>query len=168
MQLVLSKGEDSRACDWSSYAILRDNVQHYIEGGEPSAAFAALHAVEAAVDGGEAAIDAVRLRDEVTRAWHALARKTAGAAALSLRTRAILTGARGKPTRRGTLPAASVGWRLPAALPDGAPLLRAARAFVRATLELTATAAAGERIVVSRSGPAPRHAQEREQAARVS
>jgi hypothetical protein len=35
--------------NWSDYALLRDNVQHYLENGAPSERFTALHGIERAV-----------------------------------------------------------------------------------------------------------------------
>lgn len=49
MKLLFVASTDSRACDWSGYALLRDNVQHFIEGGEPSRVAEAAHGFVAAI-----------------------------------------------------------------------------------------------------------------------
>jgi hypothetical protein len=36
VKLLIVGRAGSRACDWSGYALLCDNVQHFIEGGEPT------------------------------------------------------------------------------------------------------------------------------------
>jgi hypothetical protein len=43
MQLVFSGSAGSCACDWRYYALLRDNIQHFVEQGVPSKRFVALH-----------------------------------------------------------------------------------------------------------------------------
>ncbi len=160
MRLLLSIRGASRVCDWSGYAVLRDNVQHFIEGGQPSERFAALHSLEAAVDSGRAVVDAAKLRGEVMRAWYGLAQKTAQQAALSLRTRAIMTGASSTPSRRGTVVAGCVGWRLPLRVPAESPLRQGSGDFVAAVLELTSAVVDGELIEVRREGNAPRYVRE--------
>lgn len=62
LQMIGCGGE--RTCDWRSYALLRDNVLHYVESGVRSGRFRALHALARAVDSGACTVDAVRLRHE--------------------------------------------------------------------------------------------------------
>ena len=72
MRLAFRSSGGSRACDWESYALLRDNVQHYVERGRSSAEFQQLHAIARAVDAASCFVDALRLRAEVLRAASAL------------------------------------------------------------------------------------------------
>ncbi len=76
MQLSLVGSEAAYVCDWGSFALLRDNVQHYMEQGEPTDRFRALHSVETVIDSDPRQVDAARLRGEVLRAWGALGQWT--------------------------------------------------------------------------------------------
>ncbi len=146
MKLVIEGRAGTRICDWESFALLRDNVQHYIEGGAPSARFAAMHEIERAVDEGEHLVDASRLRGEVLRAWTALWKVRLEEAAISLRTRAIMTGSAEPSPCRGTVPAHQVGWALPVQGHTTSPVPRAAQTFIRAILALTPDAVDGEQL----------------------
>lgn len=155
MKLILIGGAGSRACDWSAYALLRDNVQHFVEGGEPTACFAALHGLEIAIDTGDCRVDAARLRGEVLRAWYALRTVRLDDAAVSLRTRAILTGCTDVPNAPGTVRAQLVGWTLPIGKRGDALVPETAQPFVAAVLALTERVVDGEMIDVRRYGAAP-------------
>jgi len=156
MKLIITGREGSRTFDWMEFALIRDNVQHYIESGEPTHRCAALHAIEQAVDRGHCTVSAARLRGEVLHAWCALAHVPLDEAALSLRTRAILTGSGDEPTARGTLPARVAGWRLPVLGPGKVSVIRAAERFVSAVLVLTQTAHDRDLLQIRRQGPPPR------------
>jgi len=146
MKLVIEGRAGKRICDWESFALLRDNVQHYIEGGAPSARFSAMHEIEQAVDEGERIVDASRLRGEVLRAWTALWKVPLEEAAISLRTRALMTGSAEPAPCRGTAPAQQVGWALPVQGPSACPVPRAAQSFIRAILALTTAVVDGEQL----------------------
>lgn len=110
MQLTLTARSGTVPCTWESYALIRDNVQHFIEGGSPTERFSSLHGIEQAVDFGRCSVDAARLRGEVIRALYALKQVTMGDAAVSIRTRALLTGAAERPrVKRPCAPAAQAG-----------------------------------------------------------
>ena len=113
MQLAFRNTQGTVRTNWSEYALLRDNVQHYLENGAPSERFAALHAKERAVDGQVAVLDAARLRGEVLGAWYALKKFDLESTAVSLRTHLLLSGLLPPPRVRGTLLAARAGWSLP-------------------------------------------------------
>ncbi len=53
---------------WVVYALLRDNIQHHLEGGEPEQGFAAIHAIAAALGGGPVHVGAAELRAELLKA----------------------------------------------------------------------------------------------------
>jgi len=76
---------------WVVYALLRDCVQHHLEGGTPSAEFGALHAVSEALVGRVVHIDAGKLNAELKRAKGALAGRPISELALSMRTRSVIT-----------------------------------------------------------------------------
>ena len=156
MKIVLEGRAATRVCDWRSYALLRDNVQHFIENGAPSERFAALHGIEAAIDEGAHYVDAARLRGEILRAWCALWRVRLDNAAISLRTRAILSGNTELPAARGTVRARVAGWSLPVSDRNDMPVPRAARRFICAVLVLTDAAIDGDFLRVRCVGEGPR------------
>jgi hypothetical protein len=159
VKLILVGEAGSGACDWSSYALLRDNVQHFIEAGESTERFSALHGIERTVDRGACLVDAARLRGEVLRAWYALRDIPLSRAAVSLRTRAILTGSREAPTAQGTVSAHQVGWQLPVDSDGTAQVVEMAKPFVEIVLALTERVVDGDRLQVRRYGVAPRYAE---------
>lgn len=158
MDLRISGPTCSRSCTWNCYALIRDNVQHLLENGVPSERFAALHAIESAVDGETCIVSAAQLRAEVEGAWHALRGLRLRQAAVSLRTRAIMTNCPEKPGVRGTAPARQTGWELPVRVDEAEEVCSAARSFFEAVAEVTATASSGEHVVVTLDLGRPRHA----------
>jgi len=137
--------------DWSEYALLRDNVQHYLESGPEQARYDALHAVERAVDGEPSQVNALGLRNELERAWSALAGLTVAQSAVSLRTRALLTGCERAPAVRGTVVARLTGWPLPLVADDTQPLQARLATFVESLLTITARATPTDDVYVARS-----------------
>lgn len=156
MRLMILGTQGMRSCSWATYALLRDNVQHYIEGGLPSERFRALHDLERAVDEGVVRIDAARLRGEVLRARCVLEQLQLGRAAVSVRTRAVLTGSRNRPRARDTVLASAAGWALPLEGCAEPSVAAAARQFVDAVLLLTASAVDGAELEV-RCTASPRY-----------
>jgi hypothetical protein len=150
MKLTFAGKDGAGLCDWDSFALFRDNVQHYIEGGVKGSRFSTLHAIAEAVDGGSCAVDAVRLRIEVLRAWEALWPVELENAAVSTRTEAVR---RGKPlpvSDSTTSRRDEAAVRLPAVRYPEQPLPRAAQAFVSTVLSLTKAATAGDQLQVRR------------------
>jgi hypothetical protein len=86
---------------WIVYAMLRDNVQHHLEGGTPTEAFSALHALSTALSSGEVKVPARQLHAEMTRARELLERPISDLA-VSIRTRAVLALCQSFPDLRGT------------------------------------------------------------------
>lgn len=149
MKLVVSSRGESRNFDWESYALLRDNVQHFVEGGAPSGRFRALHALSAAVDRESCSVDAVRLRLEVLQTVAALREIPLERAAISTRTRAI----RDRLHARELVPGLAIGvLAMPArfGVARTEPLPRAALDFVDAVLAVSANAVAGDKLEVRR------------------
>ena len=153
MKLLLRNGEHERCVEWSQYALLRDNVQHYLELGSPQNSFTALHTVESAVDGERRRVRAQELRQEVQDAWDGLAGVTLEQSAVSLRTRAIMTGCERVPQVRGTVVARLAGWELPVQGLAQQPLRELLRGFVEVVLALTQNASREDDLVVEREGP---------------
>lgn len=148
MRFFMTGPSGSWRVPWTSYAVLRDTVQHYLERGTPSDRFQALHALEVAMDHGSHRIDAARLRGEVLEAWRGIGALRVEKAAVSARTRNILATVReARDVRRSTL-------GKPRAAAD-APVLERARPFVAAVLRATASAVNGDTVMVRREGPLP-------------
>lgn len=158
MRLVFSGRAGSSMCSWNDFALFRDNVQHFVERGGVSGRFRSLHAIETAVDQGECTVNALRLRGEVLQGYYALAQVPLGGAAVSLRSRAILTGNPNAPARRGTALAGEIGWELPVTSPCRVHVPEAAHNFVLSVLVLTNNASQGELLQVRRDGEPPRFA----------
>jgi len=159
VRLLLTGPSGSGRISWNAYAMLRDNVQHHLEGGVPSARFRALHALERAVDRGTHRVDAARLRGEIMGAWYGLVKLGVDEAAISFRTRSIMTGCPTPPVRRGTARPRLTGWNLPiSASSDEPSLVRHVLGLVVTVLRITETAVDGDVVVVQRQGAAPRFA----------
>lgn len=155
MLLRLSMGSMFVTCGWTNYAVFRDNVQHFAEGGAPTERFRTLHAIEWAVSTGHCTIDAARLRGEVIGAIFALRKLTFKDAAISLRTRAVLTHNARLPGVRATVRASQTGWDLPVPGDADSRLLSAAKPFIASVLTLTEAAVDGDALGVEREGRAP-------------
>jgi hypothetical protein len=158
LKLVFTGPAGAGLCDWESFALLRDNVQHFVEGGVQSGRFSALHGIARAVDGDAYEVDAVRLRLEVLQAWRALWTVRVDGAAISSRTRAIREGRTVPPGGSVTGPvldevdlAQFIGHL-------SEPVPKAAEAFIATVLSLTNAAVAGDRLEVRRMPSARRPA----------
>lgn len=155
MQLILKGVAGVRVCDWKSYAMLRDNVQHFLESGVPDGGFEALHRIEQAVDTGECVVDASQLRAEILRAWCALWGVAVAQSAISPRTIAILTNSPVPPPELRTVKADEASCQLLIRTSPDCPVPRAAGKFVNGVLALTEWAARGDMIAVRRAGSGP-------------
>lgn len=155
MNLIVKGAEGRRVFDWGSYALLRDNVQHFIEAGQPNGRFPELHGIEGAVDAGSYFADAPRLRGEILRAIAALRRVPLNAAAQTLRTRAIMTGTPVSSDVRASVDARSAGWELPVAASENDFIPAAAATFIDAVLSVTSRAIDGDLVHIRRVGDAP-------------
>jgi hypothetical protein len=91
MSLAFFGPNGSLEARWIVYALLRDNVQHYLEGGIPSEAFAEVHRISEALVQDRIRVSASRLRRQLEQAKQALFSRPAADIALSGRTRAVLS-----------------------------------------------------------------------------
>jgi hypothetical protein len=148
VRLVVISQRGKETCDWGSYALLRDNVQHFVEGGQRSGRFRALHQVATAVDRGTCTVDAVQLRVEVLKAWSALQRVRLGSAAVSSRTLAIRKGKSVPPRDAVTRRVRRRTALLPVSGSRSTRVPTAARSFMAAVLCLTSSATAGETLEI--------------------
>jgi len=101
-------------CDGVACALLRDNVQHYLENGAPSGKFWAMHAL---ADTRWAECSEVlsprELAAELDMAWPCLQSIPIEMLAISIRTRAALSNSSVPPDVRGTILHRLVQWPLP-------------------------------------------------------
>ncbi len=98
---------------WIVYALLRDNVQHYFEGGHPSDVFGETHAIARAIGGSKVTVSASRLRNELLRAKNDLCRKPIADLAISLRTRSVMNLKWPPPDHRATELLVATGETIP-------------------------------------------------------
>lgn len=150
MQLIFRSRQGTARLEWSEFALLRDNVQHYLESGPGQRGYDAIHVVERAVDGEPSEINALGLRQELQRAWSSLAGLALSQSAVSLRTRALLTGYH-PPLVRGTVVAKLAGWSLPLVADEAQPLRTRLAGFVEALLTITDGAAPSDDVHVERA-----------------
>lgn len=95
---------------WIVYAMLRDNVQHHLEGGRPSGEFDALHGMADALLYGETTVSAATLSNEMSRLLPLL-EKPISELAVSNRTQAVQHFAFPLPQNLETCLAAQIEWR---------------------------------------------------------
>jgi hypothetical protein len=101
-------------CAFISSALLRDNVQHHLEGGIPNGEFPTLHALaDAPWAPRPAEMDPRALACELHAAWPRLEMLPIERLAISIRTRAVLTNAATRPEVRGTVLYNLVRWPVP-------------------------------------------------------
>lgn len=90
------------------YALLRDAVQHHLEGGKPSGSFANVHRIAEALGGHSVSLSATALHDELSRAHGLLVRPVADLA-ISTRTQAVVSHAWPPPSEPGTQLVTGIG-----------------------------------------------------------
>jgi len=101
--------------------MLRDNVQHHLEGGEPSAAFVHLHSLGQAMWSRTITVPALALRAELEQAA-AVLELPISELAVSSRTQAVQLLAFPLPKTQNTVLMSEVGWE-PAFSLEGASTL---------------------------------------------
>jgi len=132
---------------WIVYAMLRDNVQHHLEGGTPSSAFSRVHGLGDALTGTEVVVPALELRNELEHLHGVLERPIADLA-VSLRTRAAHSLRFPLPAERNTVLAAAIDWEPPFPLKGAATLGDAFGSLVSELLRITEGAKAGDVVRV--------------------
>jgi len=100
---------------WIVYALMRDNVQHHLEGGVPTPHFAAVHGLGEALSSGEVRVGARALRDELSRVEPLLVRPIADLA-VSVRTRAVCALDLPLVDKQATQLVSTTEWRPPLSL----------------------------------------------------
>lgn len=91
MSMSFSSSSGSVEQRWIIYALLRDCVQHHLEGGTPSPGFEALHSMGQVLGGKRVFVPARKLHDELGRAKAALSGRPIQDLAISSRTHAVIS-----------------------------------------------------------------------------
>ena len=116
LEMSISNQVRTFRCGRVLCALLRDNIQHHLEGGIPSGAFPAIHALaDAPWDSGPVSVSPVMLIFELEAAWPELRDLPTESLAISIRTRAIITHSRCPPEVHGTVLRRHVNWAIPLA-----------------------------------------------------
>lgn len=147
MSLTYAGPQGSFERRWIVYAMLRDNVQHHLEQGEPTPAFQHLHALGGALSGGTVSVPALELRAELARVEPVLALPIEDLA-ISIRTQAVLTLMFPPPERRGTMLVTEADWELPFPLAGAVTFDDAFGSLVSELLRITEGATATDRVTV--------------------
>jgi hypothetical protein len=132
---------------WIVYALLRDNVQHYLEAGESASEFRAIRAIGDALAHGEVKVSARRLHAEVVRVTPLLTRPLADLA-ISTRTRAACMLELPLPDTSSTALASSIGWQPPLPTADAKTLGDVFGSLVQELLRITENADVEEQVTV--------------------
>jgi len=148
MSLLLVGPKGSFETRWIAYAVLRDNVQHHLESGRPSASFRALHAISEALGGGVTSVSATELRGCAEQARAKLASLPVDELAVSNRTIAALA-LQPPPGERATQLARESGVRIPFLGGTIRTFEDACGALIDSILSITEGARASDRVEVS-------------------
>jgi hypothetical protein len=132
---------------WIVYAMLRDNVQHHLEGGAPSSEFANLHAIADALVSGRVTVPALALRSELARLEPLLARSIDDLA-VSVRTRAVQSMSLPLPEQPSTELITELDWTLPFPLSGASTLADAFGSLVVELLRITEGAGGSDVVEV--------------------
>ena len=135
---------------WIIYALMRDNIQHYLEQGSASGEFEAIHLVDNVLGGQAVHLDAQRLRAELWRAQAGLAARPISDLAVSAKTLAVVEGT--WPVQRQpstTLAKDSLATLVPWLSPDTRTLDQVFGNLIRSLLSITSDAGPRDVVEVS-------------------
>jgi hypothetical protein len=127
--------------------MLRDNVQHHLEGGSPTAEFEALHQLGDAMWVGKVSVSATQLRRELAAAESVLA-LSMDDFAVSLRTRAVCSYLLHRPEHRATHLVRELEWTVPYPVEQCTTLGDVFGSLHGALLQITQGAAPGDAVEV--------------------
>ena len=114
MTIVFVGAGGTLVTPYAKILMLRDNVQHHLQAGRPTPGYPLVHAIaDAALEGGFAAATASELWAEVSLALAGIGDLELRELAMSIRTRAVLTGTSSLPVVRGTILLRLSGWKVP-------------------------------------------------------
>ena len=113
MSLLFKGPRGSVEQRWIVYALLRDNVQHYLEGGTPTEEFASVHGITEALGGKAVTVGAQALRRELVRAREEISDRPVSELAVSVRTLAVINLLWPPPEKRETMLLSACGRDIP-------------------------------------------------------
>jgi hypothetical protein len=104
------------ATGYERFLLFRDNVQHHLQAGHPVPAYDLIHAVaDAPLEHAVVCLKASALWEQSWQAYRELCELPIADLAMSIRTKAILTGTPVLPAIRGTALLRLTGWKVPIA-----------------------------------------------------
>ncbi len=148
MSLIFSGRSGSLEERWITYALLRDAVQHHLEGGRPSSRFAVLHSVTRALGNPTISVSAQGLHQELEVARTELLSRPISDLALSERTRAATTLVWSPDLADATALVKDLGSELPLLSGNPHTLGDVFGHFVESLLEITSGAGPEEKIEI--------------------
>jgi hypothetical protein len=91
MSIAFAGKQGATEIRWIVWALLRDNVQHHLEGGQETNAFRLLHSVSAAFRGDVVSLPAAPFNRELRTIQDALRRLPVDQLAMTSRTRSVIS-----------------------------------------------------------------------------
>ena len=123
MSLIFIGPAGSVEHSWIAYALLRDNVQHHLEGGRRGPSFHRLHQIADATRQKNLALPASGLHDELLKAREGLRDRPRSELAISMRTRSVISLVWPPPDKNETMLVSEQPGGLLPWLPSGEQLL---------------------------------------------
>ena len=148
MSLLFHGPKGSAEHRWIDYALLRDNVQHHLEGGSPAGAFTHLHAVADALGGRVVSLPAAEIHAELDRA-RALLTRPVSELAISTRTHAVVSYAWPPPAEQRTRLVKDESTPLPSLTGRETTLADVFGSLLDDLMRITDGAAAGQQLTVT-------------------
>lgn len=113
MEITFRSVCGSLVTPYSTILLLRDNVQHHLQAGYPSPGYARLHTLADPALVGRDPLPPHELWEELSLALAGIEDVPISDLAISIRTRALMTGVHDVPGVRGTILARLSGWPTP-------------------------------------------------------
>lgn len=133
---------------WIVYALLRDNVQHHIEHSSPDPRVSVIHAIAGALGKDQLELDAIQLRDALLLVRQEVLTKGIEELAVSVRTRAVSTGAYPPPSSTETALVNSMEWSPPFQLQGAKTLDDVLGSFVDELLQVIGPPTEGDTVKI--------------------
>jgi len=113
MNVVFASSTASFVASYPTLLLLRDNIQHHLQCGRPVPGYALIHRIAEPPLRRSQKTLARQLWNEISLGFRGLAELRLEQLAISIRTRALLSGVRDLPPVRGTTLASVAGWSVP-------------------------------------------------------
>lgn len=122
MNVIFASSKDRLVVPYSTMLILRDNVLHHLQAGRVAPGYPLLHSLADPRALGHHPLPAAALWEEMSLALAGLHQRNVVDLAVSVQTRALLTGVRDAPAPQATVLARLTGWEMPFQLCSGSTL----------------------------------------------